>query len=52
MLAAGEVEFLTELDAASQWQAHCALLRVAGSGTAARLGSDGDALTQPSRPAH
>jgi ATP-dependent helicase Lhr and Lhr-like helicase len=41
MLAAGEVEFLIELDAASQWQAHCALLRVAGSGTAAHSEADG-----------
>jgi len=52
LLAAGEVQFLAELDAATEWQARCALLRVAGSLPAARLSNtDGD-LPEAPTPTH
>ena len=52
LLTAGEVQFLAELDAATEWQARCALLRVAGSLPAARLSNtDGD-LPEAPTPTH
>jgi ATP-dependent helicase Lhr and Lhr-like helicase len=52
LLAAGEVQFLVELDAATEWQAHCALLRVAGSLPAARFGDADSDLPEAPTPAH
>jgi ATP-dependent Lhr-like helicase len=40
LLAGGEVQFLLELDPASEWQARCALLRVAGAATSGELNPD------------
>jgi ATP-dependent helicase Lhr and Lhr-like helicase len=52
LLAAGEVQFLVELDAATEWQAHCALLRVAGSLPAAHFGDADSDLPEAPTPAH
>jgi ATP-dependent Lhr-like helicase len=52
LLAAGEVRFLEALDAASEWEAHTALLRVGGSSASAHPGTDADPLPAASAPAH
>jgi ATP-dependent Lhr-like helicase len=51
LLAGGEVQFLLELDPASEWQAHCALLRVAGGARSGNPVTHID-LPEASTPTH
>ena len=51
LLAGGEVQFLLELDPASEWQARCALLRVGGGATSGNRVTRID-LPEASTPTH